>query len=219
MTPRQTPRNVLPAWENRERKTAPESVVRATDLNPGPNRPHLSERGSAVSIMLPSGLTTNNGWRADDLHPGDIEAWASRFRARYSEGPAIECWLWQGSASPNGYGIFHRTSRHRRPSLLAHRVAWVLGTGQSLTENLTIDHLCRVKLCVNPGHMEPVSLRENVRRRDEALGRESIPLEDARARRLVRGMRPKVCATCGTEVQAKNMARHRLRFHQGSVAS
>lgn len=44
----------------------------------------------------------------------------------------------------------------------SHRFSWVLANGP--TDADAIDHLCRVTLCVNPDHLEPVSDKENVLR-------------------------------------------------------
>lgn len=46
---------------------------------------------------------------------------------------------------------------------LAHRVAYEIHVGP-IPDGLEIDHLCRVRCCVNPDHLEPVTHRENMRR-------------------------------------------------------
>ena len=66
-----------------------------------------------------------------------------------------ECWEWLGAVQSAGYGF---TSKG-----LAHRIAYELRVGQ-IPKGLTIDHLCRNKLCCNPRHMEAVTLAENLRR-------------------------------------------------------
>jgi hypothetical protein len=74
------------------------------------------------------------------------------------------CWLWTGTELTNGYGkIATRRTPTASGTRLAHRVSWELARGL-IDEDLVLDHLCRVKLCVNPDHLEPVVLRENVRR-------------------------------------------------------
>lgn len=73
------------------------------------------------------------------------------------------CWLWMGATNSRGYGCWGVDG----VSQLAHRVAYETLVGP-IPEGLTIDHLCMVKTCVNPAHMEPVSVRENIRRAVEA---------------------------------------------------
>lgn len=69
------------------------------------------------------------------------------------------CWLWTGSKTTRGYG---RVSWDRRTTG-AHRVSYQALVGP-IPEGLELDHLCRVKHCVNPDHLEPVTHSENVRR-------------------------------------------------------
>lgn len=68
------------------------------------------------------------------------------------------CWEWGGSFSL-GYGRVSIRMRH----LKAHRVAWTLMNGP-IPRGLTLDHLCRNTKCVNPAHLEVVTMRENILR-------------------------------------------------------
>lgn len=70
-------------------------------------------------------------------------------------GGLFACWPWTGP-TVRGYGRLHG----RRAT---HRVAYELLVGP-IAEGLTLDHLCRNKLCANPAHLEPVTLAENIRR-------------------------------------------------------
>lgn len=70
-----------------------------------------------------------------------------------------DCWLWTGALNSRGYGCWAINGR----SQLTHRVAYAALVGP-IPEGLTIDHLCRVKVCCNPAHLEPVSIAENTRR-------------------------------------------------------
>lgn len=71
------------------------------------------------------------------------------------------CWLWVSRMFWDGYGNFYADSS--RPSMRAHRFAYELLVGP-IPEGLVIDHLCRVRSCVNPDHLEPVTNQENLRR-------------------------------------------------------
>jgi len=69
------------------------------------------------------------------------------------------CWVWSGAAFRTGYGAINRDGKAQR----AHRWVYEQMRGP-IPEGLHLDHLCRVKLCVNPDHLEPVTKAENERR-------------------------------------------------------
>lgn len=69
--------------------------------------------------------------------------------------PEHGCWIWMGHLKPNGYGMFDKKN--------AHRVSYEFEIGQ-IPKGLDLDHLCRVRGCVNPNHLEPVTRSENLRR-------------------------------------------------------
>lgn len=73
------------------------------------------------------------------------------------------CWLWRGRPDRHGYGRIGWRIEDGKKETGAHRVAYMRLIGE-IPDGLTLDHLCRNKLCVNPLHMEPVTARENVRR-------------------------------------------------------
>ena len=66
------------------------------------------------------------------------------------------CWLWTAGRVWNGYGRFKVAGRH----VYAHRFAYELLDGP-IPDGLQLDHLCRVRHCVNPAHLELVTNREN----------------------------------------------------------
>ena len=70
-----------------------------------------------------------------------------------------ECWLWLQVLLASGYGKFYANGRQH----LAHRYAYELLVGP-IPDGLQIDHLCRVKNCVRPDHLEPVTPGVNTRR-------------------------------------------------------
>lgn len=75
--------------------------------------------------------------------------------------PTGFCWIWTGTKSGEGYGKFKPHSG--RSSHWAHRYAYELLVG-AIPEGMHLDHLCRNRACVNPDHIEPVSMAENIRR-------------------------------------------------------
>lgn len=84
---------------------------------------------------------------------------AQRFATHVRPGP-VGCLLWTGSTGGDGrYGSFSIGGKLVR----AHRWAYEQEHGP-IPDGLVLDHLCRVTLCVNPAHLEPVTQRENVLR-------------------------------------------------------
>lgn len=83
-----------------------------------------------------------------------------RFEARYIPEPNSGCWLWIG-ALQNGYGSIKKEGRNYP----AHRLSYEMNKG-AIPGGLVIDHLCRVPSCVNPDHLEPVTIGENISRGD-----------------------------------------------------
>lgn len=88
----------------------------------------------------------------------------ARFHEKYRVDPETGCWLWTDKPDRHGYGEFWMNGRNHR----AHNAAYVLLVGP-IPDGLEPDHLCRVTLCVNPDHLEPVTHRENMLR-GETLG-------------------------------------------------
>ena len=70
--------------------------------------------------------------------------------------PESGCWVWMGTLREKGYGCLQIGGKMQR----AHRVSYVAFIGD-IPEGLQIDHLCRVKCCINPHHLEPVTNEEN----------------------------------------------------------
>jgi hypothetical protein len=68
------------------------------------------------------------------------------------------CWIWQG-ATTSGYGRVYFDGRVRP----VHHVVWSLTVG-AFPEGMEPDHLCRVRACCNPAHLEPVTQRINLMR-------------------------------------------------------
>lgn len=75
------------------------------------------------------------------------------------------CWLWIGHVSDNGYAKFgwQTIADRKMHGATVHRVAWSSVNGD-IPDGMQIDHLCRVRNCVRPDHLEVVTPRENTAR-------------------------------------------------------
>jgi len=82
-----------------------------------------------------------------------------RFWRKVTPCPISGCWLWFAARTRDDYGHIEFEGRLWR----AHRLAYARLVGDIPAE-LTIDHLCRVTVCCNPMHMEPVTNRINTLR-------------------------------------------------------
>lgn len=76
-------------------------------------------------------------------------------RVRLTDG----CWLWLGEVDKDGYGK-HRIFGRR---WMVHRLVYEQVVGE-IPDGLVLDHLCNVRNCCRPEHLEPVTTRENVLR-------------------------------------------------------
>ena len=110
----------------------------------------MSDRGGSFrSTALHNVSTFGAGMSFDRM---------AAFRAKFEIADS-GCWLWTASQLPDGYGHFWNGTRMQP----AHRWAYEQFVGP-IPEGLEIDHLCKVRNCVNPDHLEPVTHDENCRR-------------------------------------------------------
>ena len=131
-----------------------------------------------------------------------------RLFAKTSYDLNTDCWLWQGEITNNGYGrlaVKRPDGKYR--SQYAHRLMYEAMVGP-IPAGLTLDHLCRVRNCINPAHLEPVSLKENILRGDTIAARNKAKTHckhghafDAENTYVTKeGKRQ--CRACGTQRQA-----------------
>jgi hypothetical protein len=93
---------------------------------------------------------------------------AERFWAKVNKGGPVPacapglgpCWLWTSALDDGGYPILWLADGK---SVRAHRFAYELLRG-AIPFRLTLDHLCRVRNCVNPNHLDPCTSGENAAR-------------------------------------------------------
>lgn len=123
------------------------------------------------------------------------------------------CWLWTGAKQNGGYGVVYTEDRRK----LAHRVVYELLVGP-IPPGLQIDHLCRVRHCVNPNHLEPVTPRENTLRGEGRAGQRARqthcihghPFTPENTKIEATGYRS--CRTC----KRASYARYRIRRKEAS---
>jgi hypothetical protein len=137
------------------------------------------------------------------------------------------CWIWTATTS-RGYGQFWRR-KDNGGTVAAHRYAYELLVG-TIPDYLTLDHLCHNdsgcrggetcihRACVNPAHLEPVSIGVN------ALRGTSFAANNARKTHCIRGHeftpdniytnpsqpRGRFCITCRRDAGRDNRRRNQL---------
>ena len=86
-----------------------------------------------------------------------------------SSGPSA-CWPWKGRTNSSGYGIL--TPPRSNKLRAAHRIAYLMA-GRHIPYGYQIDHVaargCTMHSCCNPAHLEAVTQKENLKRRDTAV--------------------------------------------------
>lgn len=93
-----------------------------------------------------------------------------RFWAFVSPEPTSGCWIWTGGLQSKGYGFFCRADASM---VLAHRYMFELERGP-IAPGMQLDHVCCMKWCVNPAHLDQVTGAENMLRRYRAARGEPI---------------------------------------------
>ena len=86
------------------------------------------------------------------------------------------CWLWTAGQFSNGYGQFSIKAKKK----LSHRISYQYMVG-TIPDGLDLDHICRVRNCVNPAHLEPVTRKVNLRRGN------TIPAKNAAKKKCPNG--------------------------------
>lgn len=86
--------------------------------------------------------------------------------------PFTDCWIWTGRENRNGYGRLRVSSKE----MMAHRLVYEALIGP-IPSGLILDHTCRCRYCVNPHHLEPVTVQVNTLRGEAKLfGRDIHPI-------------------------------------------
>jgi hypothetical protein len=167
-------------------------------------------QGSGGAANAPDRGTMEVTMLRREYTPADV----ARFWAKVEKQPD-GCWVWVASRDAWGYGHFG----HRRVIRSAHRCAYEIAVGP-IPDGLTIDHLCRNPACVNPAHLEPVTMTENLRRgmSPSAIhARQTHCIHghsfDERNTRIVENPYRRVCRAC----ERARAARYRQRRNRGEA--
>lgn len=121
------------------------------------------------------------------------------------------CWLWKRWTDKDGYARM----RIERKRVLLHRWMYQYHKG-NIPEGLVIDHLCRVRHCLNPDHLEVVTIRENT------LRGETHPARNAMKTHCPKGhpynsentkikKRSRICLICMKEQNREQRLRSKIR--------
>ncbi|WNM69762.1 HNH endonuclease [Gordonia phage Crater] len=119
------------------------------------------------------------------------------------------CWVWTGARDKqSGYGriLIDRSCKY------VHRVVYETLVGEIPT-GLHVDHLCRVRECCNPAHLEPVTPKVNCERGERATRTHcpqghSYSGENLRAWTDKRGYTHRICRTCNIDRSLAWQAKH-----------
>jgi len=118
-----------------------------------------------MSVTCPESDYERRSRRSEDVRRYVTEHHLGRLPRRFRQKIEVDedtgCWLWTASKNWKGYGQYWLNGT----SVGAHRVAYETLV-RPIEPDLQLDHLCRVRHCVNPWHMQQVSCRENLMRGD-----------------------------------------------------
>lgn len=106
------------------------------------------------------------------------------------------CWIWTGGTFPAGYGSYWLDGR----SVLVHRVVYELLVGP-IPGGLELDHVCRVRACCNPKHLEPVTPAENMIRTQRSRCVNGHLMEGPNLRTVKGKPGQRRCAACARDRQ------------------
>jgi hypothetical protein len=143
----------------------------------------------------------------------DSKTW-DRFLTKIEVWHPASCWVYTHGRNQGGYGLVSIRKPDGRPTTIAaHKYAYLALIGP-VPEGIELDHLCRNPPCVNPDHLEPVTLQENMRRRwtvQKTFCKNDHPLTPDNVYRAPGPNSRRSCLTCRREHSAAHRARRSAR--------
>lgn len=137
------------------------------------------------------------------------------FLSKVHMDPNSGCWLWTAGLV-DGYGTFWDKSEGKRKAKRAHRISYEHFKGD-IPSGKQIDHLCRLRCCVNPHHLEAVTQLENVQRgnagkhlreRTHCPSGHEYTEDNTRIKQRSDGRHERVCREC-CRIRAREDARQK----------
>lgn len=121
------------------------------------------------------------------------------------------CWIWKGSKNQYGYGLTRLDGTTR----LAHRVTYSLVNGD-IPAGVHLDHLCRIRCCVNPFHLDPVTQAENTARSPLTPAGQTCCRKCGGDFGITGGKRPqRRCLRCAGEYQRGYRTQYMREYRRG----
>lgn len=133
-----------------------------------------------------------------------------------------QCWNWLGSNNGDGYGQIWFNGR----MVLVHRICFE-HFNHKIPDGMVIDHKCRNRSCVNPNHLQVVTLKENIQlgipyRKDfYNTGNRNIKRTHCKRgheftqENLVKSAKGRMCRTChnayNREYSRKNWRKYQIK--------
>lgn len=129
-----------------------------------------------------------------------------------------DCWFWTRAVTSKGYGSFSHDGR----IWSTHKLAYELLVG-TVPEGLQLDHLCRVKRCCNPQHLEAVTGKVNCERTEAATKSRckrghALAGPNVRLKSKSRGGKQRECVLCASEIARRQCDRLRTGQRKPSPA-
>lgn len=161
---------------------------------------HYEQRRNGGEFVIPPKGPIERFWLRVD-RDGPVP------EARPELGP---CWIWTGSTTRGGYGQHWNGIKQRK----THAMGYELLVGP-IPPGLELDHLCRVRVCCNPQHLEPVTGLVNQARGHTVIARNLAKVACDNGHGFTPGNTyldksgNRNCRTCRTEAMRRYRARRR----------